>query len=52
MHPVAYAPRALHKYEKNYPITELETLGLMWAVQYFKAYFLGHHCVVVTDHTA
>ena len=52
LHPVAYASRALHKHELNYPITELETLGLVWAVKYFRAYLLGHHCVVLTDHSA
>ena len=52
LHPVAYASRALHKHERNYPITELETLGLVWAVKYFRAYLLGHPCVVWTDHSA
>ena len=52
LHPVAYASRTLHKHERNYPITELETLGLVWAVKYFRAYILGHHCVVLTDHAA
>jgi len=52
IHTMAYASRALHKHERNYPITELETLGLVWAVQYFRAYLLGHHCVVLTDHAA
>ena len=52
LHPVAYASRALHKHEQNYPITELETLGLVWAVKYFRAYLLGHHCTVLTDHAA
>ena len=52
LHPVAYASRTLHKHEKNYPITELETLGLVWAVKHFRAYILGHHCVVLTDHAA
>ena len=49
---MAYASRALHKHEQNYPITELETLGLVWAVKHFRAYILGHHCVVLTDHAA
>ena len=48
----AYASRALHKHELNYPITELEILGLVWAVKYFRAYLLGHNCVVLTDHSA
>ena len=52
LHPVAYASRALHKHEVNYHITELETLGIVWAVKYFRAYLLGHHCVVLTDHAA
>ena len=52
LHPVAYASRTLHKHERNFPITELETLGLVWAVKYFRAYLLGHHCVVLTDHAA
>ena len=52
LHPVAYASRALHKHERNYPITELETLGLVWAVKYFRAYLLEHPCVVWTDHSA
>jgi len=52
LHPVAYASRTLHKHEQNYPTTELETLGLVWAVKYFRVYFLGHHCMVLTDHEA
>lgn len=37
LHPVAYASRSLHKHKQNYHITELETLGLVWAVKYFMA---------------
>ena len=50
--PIAYASRSLDKHEKNYGISELETLGLVWAVRYFRPYILGHPCVVYTDHTA
>ena len=51
-HPIAYASRSLQPHEKNYAISELETLGLVWAVKYFRSYILGHHCTVLTDHAA
>ena len=52
VHPVAYASWSLHVHEKNYSITELETLGLIWAVKHFRPYILGHHATVLTDHSA
>ena len=52
IHPIAYASRTLDAAEKNYRISELETLGLVWALRYFRAYLLGHPCVVYTDHIA
>ena len=52
VHPVAYASRSLDKHERNYGISELETLGLVWAVRYFRHYILGHPCTVYTDHVA
>ena len=33
IHPIAYASRSLDKHETNYGISELETLGLVWAVR-------------------
>lgn len=48
IHPVAYVSRSLNPHEKNYCISELETLGLVWAVRYFYLYLLGHHTVVYT----
>lgn len=35
VHPIAYTSRSVDKHEKNYGISELETLGLVWAVRYF-----------------
>lgn len=49
---ISYASRSLDTHEKNYGIPELETLGLVWAVRYFRPYLLGHPCVVYTDHSA
>ena len=51
-HPIAYASRSLQPSEKNYGISELETLALVWAVKYFRTYNLGHPCTVLTDHAA
>ena len=52
VHPIAYASRSLDEHEKYYGISELETLGLVLAVWYFRYYLLGHPCVVYTDHIA
>ena len=52
LHPVAYASRATSSAEKRYTVTELETLGVVWAVQHFRAYLYGHYVTVITDHSA
>ena len=52
LHPIAYASRALSPAEKNYSITELETLAVVWAVQRFHAYLYNHRVLVLTDHSA
>ena len=52
LHPVAYASRALSPCEKNYGITDLETLAVVWALSHFKVYVYGQEVKVITDHTA
>ena len=51
-HPVTYTSRALSPQERNYGITELETLAVVWAVTHFHTYLYGHSVTVYTDHTA
>ena len=50
--PVAYASRTLQPHEQNYGVTELEAMGVVWAVRHFRHYLYGHHCDVFTDHEA
>ena len=52
VHPVAFASHSLNKHEVNYSILEMETLAIVWAAKLFCPYLLGHHCEVITDHTA
>lgn len=50
--PIAYASRALTQSEKNYCITDLETLAIVWSLSHFRAYLYGHVVTVYTDHLA
>ena len=50
--PIAYASRSLQKHESNYGVTELEGLGVVWAVRHFRPYLYGHRCMVYTNHVA
>ena len=52
VHPIAYASRSLSPAEKNYSITELETLAVVWAFSHYRAYVYGHKVLVYTDHSA
>jgi len=52
VHPLTYASRTPQTHEKNYGVTELEALGVVWAVKHFRHNLYGHHCTVFTDHEA
>ena len=52
VHPIVYASRSLQPHECNYTVTELETLGVVWASEQFRHYLLGHHCLLLNDHSA
>ena len=47
---VAFASRTLQAHEKNYGVSEMEALGVVWAVKHFRPYLYGHRCEVITDH--
>ena len=48
---VGYASRTINKHERNYTITELETLAVHWAVTLpFKPYLYYKEFELVTDH--
>ena len=47
--PIAFGSRSLTAAEKNYGITELETLAVVWGMNHFRAYLYGHKVTVLTD---
>ena len=46
---MAYASRSLNPQERNYSMTELETLAVVWAMSHI---LHGHSVKVYTDHSA
>ena len=54
LRPIAFASRGLRGAERNYTdysSLKLQLLALKWAVsERFKAYTIGSHCIVYTDH--
>ncbi len=51
-HPIAYASRLCTSAEKNYSITERETLAVIYCLEHFRDIILGYKIRVWTDHTA
>ena len=50
--PVAFVSRTLQPHKKNYRISKLEALGVVWTVKHFRHYLYGHPYTVLTDHEA
>lgn len=53
-HPIVYSSRALQGSEKNYGVSKLELLAIVWAVQLYRPYLLGSHfqVTIISDHSA
>ena len=50
-HPIAYASRSLTPAERNYGITKLETLAVVWSITHYHYYLYGQEVTVYTDHS-
>ncbi len=51
-HPIAYTSRLCTAAEKNYSITERETLAAIYCLEHFRDIILGYKIRVWTGHTA
>jgi hypothetical protein len=49
---ISYASRVCSSSERNYSITELECLGVVYALQQFRFYLLHNRFKLITDHQA
>ena len=47
---MAFAPRFLINTEERYSTNELELIGVVWAIEYFKYYLFGKNFTVLRDH--
>jgi len=50
--PICYVSRMLQSHKRNYGVSELEALAVVWAVKHFRVYLYGHKCKIFTDHEA
>ena len=51
-HTVAFASRFLNSNEVRYSVNELQLLGVLWSVEYFKYNLFGKSFTIITDHRA
>ena len=52
LHPVAYVSRLFSTAKRNYSVTGLETLALVWTLTRFHSYLYAQSVTVITDHSA
>jgi len=50
LHPIAFASRLLSKHEKNYSVTEVEALSVIFALDKFRSYCYGQDLEIQVDH--
>ena len=50
--PVLYVSRSLKGAKRQYSVTDLKALAVVWAVKMFMLYVMGTRFKVVTDHNA
>jgi len=51
-HPIHFVSKRLISAEKNYTLTELEGLAIIFSLKKFCHYLLGYKAKVMTDHKA
>lgn len=49
---ISFASRTLNSAERNYSITELELLSIVFACEKFRMFILGYPVTIITDHQA
>jgi hypothetical protein len=49
---ISYASRTLDDTQATYTTTEKELLDIVYAFDKFRAYLVGNHCIVYTNHAA
>jgi hypothetical protein len=49
---IKYASRVLNQHERNYSVTEIETLAVLFAFNKFRQYVYLQNIKVITDHCA
>ena len=50
--PISFASRFSNSNKERYSINELELLGVVWSIEYYKNYLYGKEFTNITDHRA